>query len=183
MTPHSSHRLWRPQWQTEPNVCVGHSVLFDSVTLWTVAHQAPLSRDFPCKSTGVGCHALFQGIFPTQGLHPHLLCLLHWQVGSLPSDTPGKPSKQIWIPPETPSVSRVVILVWLFATLWMIAHQAPLSRDFPGKNTGVGCHFLLQGIFLTQGLNLCFLHLLHWQASSLPAEPPQTLVEKRGSWR
>ena len=29
--------------------------------------------------------------------------------------------------------------------------------DFPGKNTGVGCHFLLQGIFLTQGSNL---HLL-----------------------
>ena len=37
--------------------------------------------------------------------------------------------------------------------------------NFPGKNTGVGCHFLLQGIFLTQGLNL---YLLHWQASSLP---------------
>jgi len=36
--------------------------------------------------------------------------------------------------------------------------------DFPGKNTGVGCHFLLQGIFLTQGLNLC---LLHWHAVSL----------------
>ena len=30
--------------------------------------------------------------------------------------------------------------------------------DSPGKNIGVGCHFLLQGIFLTQGLNL---HLLH----------------------
>ena len=29
--------------------------------------------------------------------------------------------------------------------------------DFPGKNTGVGCHFVLQGIFLTQGSNL---HLL-----------------------
>ena len=28
----------------------------------------------------------------------------------------------------------------------------------PGKNTGVGCHFLLQGIFLTQGSNLCLLH-------------------------
>ena len=27
-------------------------------------------------------------------------------------------------------------------------------RDFPGKNTGVGCHFLLQGIFMTQGSNL-----------------------------
>ena len=30
-----------------------------------------------------------------------------------------------------------------------------------GKNTGVGCHFLLQGIFPTQGLNLCLLHLLN----------------------
>ena len=29
---------------------------------------------------------------------------------------------------------------------------------FPGKNTGVGCHFLLQGIFLTHGWNLCLLH-------------------------
>ena len=32
---------------------------------------------------------------------------------------------------------------------------------FPGKNTGVGCHFLLQGIFLTQGSNPCLLDLLH----------------------
>ena len=30
--------------------------------------------------------------------------------------------------------------------------------DFPGKNTAVGFHFLLQGIFLTQGLNLGLLH-------------------------
>ena len=30
--------------------------------------------------------------------------------------------------------------------------------DFPGKNTGVGCHFLLQGVFLTQELNLHILH-------------------------
>ena len=42
------------------------------------------------------------------------------------------------------------------------------SWDFPAKNTGVGCHFLLQGIFLTQGSNLCLLCLLHWQAGSLP---------------
>ena len=35
------------------------------------------------KSTGVGCHALLQGTFPTQGLNPRLLCLLHWQAGSL----------------------------------------------------------------------------------------------------
>ena len=37
-------------------------------------------------------------------------------------------------------------------------------RDFSGKNTEVGCHFLFQGIFLTQGLNSC---LLHWQADSV----------------
>ena len=30
--------------------------------------------------------------------------------------------------------------------------------DFPGKNTGVGCHTLLQGIFPTQGWNPCLLH-------------------------
>ena len=33
--------------------------------------------------------------------------------------------------------------------------------DFPDKHTGVVCHFLFQGIFLTQGSNLCLLHLLH----------------------
>ena len=33
--------------------------------------------------------------------------------------------------------------------------------NFPGKNTEVGCHFLLQGIFLTQGSNPSLLHLLH----------------------
>ena len=37
--------------------------------------------------------------------------------------------------------------------------------QFPGKNTGVSCYFLLQGIFLTQGLDLC---LLRWQVDSLP---------------
>ena len=39
---------------------------------------------------------------------------------------------------------------------------------FPGKNIGVGCLFLLQGIFPNQGLNMCLLWLLHWQADSLP---------------
>ena len=34
----------------------------------------------------------------------------------------------------------------------------PRPWDFPGKDTAVGCHFLLQGIFLTQGLNLGLPH-------------------------
>ena len=40
------------------------------------------------KNTVVGCHALLQGIFPTQGLKPYLLCLQHWQQGSLPLAPP-----------------------------------------------------------------------------------------------
>ena len=43
-------------------------------------------------------------------------------------------------------------------------------RHFPGKNTAVGCHFLLQGIFPTQGLNLGLLCLLHWRADSVPLQ-------------
>ena len=46
--------------------------------------------DFPGKNTGVDCHALLQGIFPTQGSNLHLLCLLHWQAGSFPLAPPGK---------------------------------------------------------------------------------------------
>ena len=38
-------------------------------------------------------------------------------------------------------------------TPWTVACQAPLFMDSPGKNTGVGCHVLLQGIFQTQGSN------------------------------
>ena len=43
------------------------------------------------KNTRVGCHALLQGIYPTQGSNLCLPCLLHWQVGSLPLVPPGKP--------------------------------------------------------------------------------------------
>ena len=45
-------------------------------------------RDSPCKNTGVGCHALLLGIFPTQGSKPRSPAL---QEDSLPSEPPGKP--------------------------------------------------------------------------------------------
>ena len=44
----------------------------------------------PGKNTGVGCRALLQGIFSTQGSNLHLLCLLHWQVSSSPLAPPGR---------------------------------------------------------------------------------------------
>ena len=50
--------------------------------------------------------------------------------------------------------------------LW--SARLPHPWDFPGKNTGVGCHFLLQEIFLTQGSNLGLPHY----RQTLPSEPP-----------
>ena len=52
-----------------------------------------------------------------------------------------------------------------FATPWTEAHQFPLSMGFLRQEYWMRLHFLLQGIFLTQGLNL---YLLYWQANSLP---------------
>ena len=61
----------------------------------------------------------------------------------------------------------------LFATLSTMDHPSCIW-DSPGKNTGVGCHALLQGIFPIQGWNLRLSHLLrllHFQAGSLPLVP------------
>ena len=60
---------------------------------------------------------------------------------------------------------KLLSRVWLFATLWTVATRLLCPWGFPGKNTGVGCHFLLQGIFHTQGLNP---GLLHWRQMLYP---------------
>ena len=59
--------------------------------------------DFASKNTGVGCHPLLWGIFPTQGSNLHLFCLLHLQAGSLPLVPPGKPL-------EKPNVSKNIFI-------------------------------------------------------------------------
>ena len=46
----------------------------------------------PGKNTGVGCHFLLHGIFPTEGQN---LCLLRWQVGSSPLSRQGKPKDKL----------------------------------------------------------------------------------------
>ena len=53
---------------------------------------------------------------------------------------------------------KLLSRAWLFVTPWTVALQAPLSMEFSRQNTRVDCHSLLQGIFLTQGLNLCLLY-------------------------
>ena len=57
-------------------------------------HSRKLS--LPDKNTGVGCHLLLQGLFPSQGSNPGLFRLLHWQVGSLPTAPPGKPLVRVY---------------------------------------------------------------------------------------
>ena len=74
-----------------------HTLLLQSCpTLCNPVDCSPLGSsvhgDSPRKNTGVGCHALLQGIFQIQGSNWRLLSLLKWQVGSLPLAPPG------WVP-------------------------------------------------------------------------------------
>ena len=66
----------------------------------------------------------------------------------------------------------------LVVTSWTVARQAPLSMGFPRQEHWNGCHFLLQGIFPTQELNL---QLLHWQVDSLPLSRQEALLALRKS--
>ena len=64
-----------------------HIQLF--VTPWTVVCQAPLFMELSRQENWSGLPFPPPGIFPTQRSNPHLLCLMHWQVDSLPLVPPG----------------------------------------------------------------------------------------------
>ena len=142
-------------------MCV-HSVMSDSfATPKTVAHQTPRPWNFPGKNTGVGCHFLLQGIFPTQGLNP---CLLHWQLDSLPL------CRQLvgW----QVGVGEKCVLshsscVWVFATPWAIALQAPLSMGFSRQEYWSGLPCPPPGDLPNPGIEPGSSAL---QANSLPSE-------------
>ena len=108
--------------------CFSRVQLF--ATPWAARLLCPW--DFPGKNTGVGCHFLIQGIFPIQGSNTH------WQVGSLP------------LPPTGMLLLLLLLLLSHFSRVRLCAtHRRQPTRlprpwDSPGKNTGVGCHFLLQ---------------------------------------
>ena len=59
-------------------MCVGQLSCLTLCNPWTVARQAPLSVGFSGKNTGVGCHFLFQGIFPTQWGYLLDKSIVHW---------------------------------------------------------------------------------------------------------
>ena len=67
--------------------------------------------------------------------------------------------------------------VRLFGTPWTVACHAPLSIELSRQEYCSGLHFPFQKIFMTQGSNSGLLSFLHWQAGSLPAEPPGKLAD------
>ena len=95
-------------------------------------------------------HFLHQGIFPTWDQ----ACLLqvHWQVRSLSLHHLGS----LYVS-RCACVQSHLSCVWLFVTCWLLPARLLCLWNSPGKNTRLGCHALLQGIFLTQGLKLSFM--------------------------
>ena len=124
-----------------------------------------IQGDSPGQNTGVGCHALLQGIFLTQGSNPGLLhCrqilyrLSH--LGScIPSNHPGRGLQ------ESESVSLSVVST---VTPWTVEDPAGSSvHGISQARILEWMTFLSLGIFLTQGSSLGSLAL---QVDSLPSE-------------
>ena len=139
----------------------------------------------------MGGHFLLQGIFLTQKLN---LGFLHCRQILFQLSYKGSPLYEIGTVLAIPTsgllfrglieivckcilatshylrryCAQTLSCVQLFETPWTVPCQAPLSMGFSWQEYWSGCPFLLQGIFPTQGLNLHLLHLLHWQANSLP---------------
>ena len=142
----------------------------DSATPWTNTPGLSVHGDSSGKNAGVGCHALLQGIFPTQGLNPGLL---HCRR-TLSSETPGKSeSCQVVSNSFRPhGILQARILEWVpFPSPGdlpnpgieprSLALQAdPLPAEPPGmpKNTGVGSLSVLLWIFPTEETNRGLLH-------------------------
>ena len=120
-----------------------HSLVSDSLRphgLYPTGLLHPWS--FLGKSTGVGCHFLLHGIFPTHGSNqglPHFgQTLYHLSHQGIP----------IYIYYGT-LIVQSLSHVPLFATLWTLPLQAPLSMEFSRQEHSSGLPFPFQGIFLT----------------------------------
>ena len=98
------------------------------------------------KNTGVGYHSLLQGIVLNQGSNPCLLCLLHWQAGSLPVAPLGKPKDGIvyYFNLETyctlgyTLTIKVLQRLYCFTTHLFLARKKQGDGKKKGKITEVG---------------------------------------------
>ena len=104
---------------------------------WTVSCQAPLSMKFSRKEYQIGLLCPPPGYLPDPRIEPETPVSLHWQSGSLPLAPPEKP---LYVHATAKSLQSC-------PTLCDPLDGSPPGSPFwdsPGKNTGVGCHFLLQ---------------------------------------
>ena len=125
------------------------------LTPGAVARQAPLSMEFSRQEFWSELPLLSPGDRPHPGIEPESPAL---QVDSSPSEPPGKPkvhpdSAATRNPLERKEKVKTLSHVQFFTTPWTVPARLLHPWDSPGKNPGVGCHFLLQGIFPTQGSN------------------------------
>ena len=122
------------------------------VTPWTAAYQGPLSMGFPRQEYWSGLPLPSPKILP-RVIHFCLISLAFESCGFIFYDT------NLGI--VHACMLRCFSRVRLFATLWTVALLASLSMGFSRQEYRLGCHALLQGIFLIQGLNPRLLWLLH----------------------
>ena len=127
--------------------------------------------------------SLFWSIFRCSGWGDNWICYLtslpshfpsvkweynHWFHGSVIRIKSGKARRVLTL---------LLLLLSPFSRVWLwdpMDYSPPGSSvhgDSPGSNTDGGGHSLLQGLFLTQGLNSHLLSLLHWQVGSLSLAP------------
>ena len=118
-----------------------------TVTLWTATRQVPMSTGFSRQDYWSGLPCSSPGNLPDPGIEPMSLTSSALAGGFFTSRTTWEAKIGF---NEMKSLSHVQ----LFAIPWITMLTMLLHPwNFPGKSTGVGCHFLLQRIFLTQGLN------------------------------
>ena len=110
-----------------------HSVTSDSATLWTGPARLLCPWNSLGKNTGVGCHFLLQQIILTQGLNPHLFCLLHWQVGSLPLSHLGG-----W----QDAANNPGGLWHRFPNIWAFGHHVDMTKMSQSKLSPLPAHVL-----------------------------------------
>ena len=136
------------------SVCAVRSLSVVSSSCYSMDCSPPgfsVPEASPGKNTGVTCHPLLQGIFPTQGSNSGPLHCRQILYQLSHKGSPGRLNGGMVLHDKIEIVSHSVMSDSV--TPWTIQ-----SLNSPGQNTGVGSFSLLQGIFPTQGLNTGLPH-------------------------
>ena len=134
---------------------------------------------FSRQEYGVGCHAFFQRIFPTQGSNPSPLYLLHWQVDFF-FTTCATWEALCYLPAAAAAKSLQSCL-----TLCNPIDSSPPGSPIPGilqaRTLELGCHFLLQCMKVKSESEVAQSHLTLSDSMdcSLPGSPIPGILQAR----